>query len=105
MEANQALLTRLLNGTVDVKLSDTNYFHGILIGYDKHLNIVLKDCDEIQIIDGQTYQEHRGLMIIRGINVKLVHADQLPPPPIQNKKSTLIQTGVGTVKPFTRGYD
>lgn len=105
MEANQALLTRLLNGRVDVKLSDTRYFHGLLIGYDKHLNIVLKDCDEVQIIDGKTISEHLGLMVIRGINVKIVGADQLPPPPIQHKHSTLIQRGIGTVKPFTRGYD
>lgn len=105
METNQALLTRLLNGMVDVKLSDTIHFRGMLIGYDKHLNIVLKDCDEIQNIDGKTFSEHRGLMVIRGINVKIVGADQLPPLPIQNKHSSLIQRGIGTVKPFTRGYD
>ena len=104
MEINQALLTRLLNGTVDVFLSETRYFHGVLIGYDKHLNIVLKDCSEIEISDGQRISKPRGLLVIRGINVKVVGADQLPPPPIVNKGSSIIQYGIGTVKPFTRGY-
>lgn len=104
MKGNQAL-TSLLNCVVDVILSDTVYFHGTLIGYDKHLNLVIRNCDEIRIVDGQTQSEHHGLIIMRGSFVKVAASQQTPPDRPKPQGLSRFETGVGTVKPFSRGYD
>lgn len=104
MENKTFRLKRLINAEVIVKINETRSFRGILIGVDKHLNIVLNNCQEIMLIDGNSQCQSLGLMVIRGINVQDVTAISLPPAQLQDSCKSMFHFGVGEVKQFGRSY-
>ena len=59
-------LNNALNNRVIVELKGKREYRGVLDGYDLHMNLVLKDAQEI--IDGETKREV-PLTILRGDNV------------------------------------
>ena len=100
MDYGAAKLKQLLQATVVVRLSEVRMFEGVLIGYDKHLNVVLKECWECRIIDGQLRKEPRGLIVLRGINVETIESVYIPP--TRSSGANFFQTGVGSTAPFQR---
>lgn len=58
---NQAITKRVI-----VMLKAGREYHGILDGYDKHLNLVLKNAEEFQ---NQELKRKLPLTIVRGDNV------------------------------------
>ena len=78
METGAGKLKQLLGARVVVSLNEARSFRGQMIGYDKHLNVVLKECEECRIIDGQMRTEPRGLVVLRGVNVETIGADRAP---------------------------
>jgi small nuclear ribonucleoprotein (snRNP)-like protein len=102
MEGDPARLVRFLNERVEVQLSEVRGFRGVLVGFDKHLNIVLKEAEEMRVIDGESRFEARGLIILRGIHIQSVGANVDPQPTARIGQSAW-QAGIGTVNPFARG--
>lgn len=97
METGAARLKQLLGARVVVSLSEVRMFRGQMIGYDKHLNVVLRESEECRLIDGQLRSEPRGLIVIRGINVSTIGADSIPI--TSQHTGSLWQTGIGTAEP------
>lgn len=96
-------LAKFLNHRVHVAVSNTRYFHGQLLGFDSHSNLILKDCEEFRTCKkrraGKVKEQRRnlGLMILRGETVK--HIDVVGPPPPSGTRlgatmtSTVVQPG------------
>lgn len=104
METQVKNLQRLINGLVTVTTISGRLFQGILMNYDEHMNLVLRQVEE-KFLEGQTGEPNRlGLMVMRGCNVSTVEAAQLPEIQIRELKSNKLQVGVGTVKAYGRGY-
>ncbi|CRH03989.1 small nuclear ribonucleoprotein-associated protein B, putative [Plasmodium relictum] len=88
-----------LHYRVRVTVSDTRYFVGTFLSYDRHMNIVLVDAEEFRKIKDQEtgFKEIKrvvGLILIRGENIVSFTAEQGP----INKKSinTVINKGIAT---------
>ncbi|SPJ12545.1 small nuclear ribonucleoprotein-associated protein B, putative [Plasmodium sp. DRC-Itaito] len=84
---------------VRVTVSDTRYFVGTFLSYDRHMNIVLVDAEEFRKVKSQnnSLKEIKrvvGLILIRGENIVSFTAEQAP----INKKSmgTVINKGIAT---------
>lgn len=104
MESQVRNLQRLLNGLVTVTTVEGLSFQGILMNYDEHMNLVLRQVKEIPQDNQQREPKRIGLMVMRGCNVSTVEAVQLPEITVQQFKSNKLQIGVGTVKPYGRGF-
>ena len=63
------LLHSSLESQVLVTLKDGKEFRGTLKGYDIHMNVVLKNADEL--VEGKAVRR-LGMVIIRGDNVVVV---------------------------------
>jgi small nuclear ribonucleoprotein len=59
------VLNQAINNPVIVELRGRREYHGILDGYDPHMNVVLKNAE---FIDGETVRRY-DKVIIRGDNV------------------------------------
>ena len=67
MEKPLQILHASLNNRVMVELRSGRAYHGMLDGYDiPHMNIVLKNADEI--IQGESTTKHNQI-IVRGDNI------------------------------------
>lgn len=60
------VLNQAVNRNVIVELKGRREYRGILDGYDPHMNIVLKNAEEL--IGGESVRK-LGLAIVRGDNV------------------------------------
>jgi small nuclear ribonucleoprotein (snRNP)-like protein len=98
MENDPARLVRLLQQGVEVQVSSTRMFRGVLLGFDKYLNVVLSECEECRFVGDEVLSQPRGLIILRGINVQSVAANTLAPPPSRAGRSVW-QRNIGTVSP------
>ncbi len=61
-----SVLSQAVSGRVIVELRAGREFRGVLDGFDIHMNLVLKDAEEI--IDGETIRRSETT-IVRGDNV------------------------------------
>ena len=61
-------LRNSINTPVIVKIKGGKLIRGILVGYDEHLNLFLKEAEHIQAEDNEAL----GSIIIRGDNVILI---------------------------------
>ena len=59
-------LNRILNSRVIVELRSNREYRGILNGYDSHMNLVLKNVEELQ--DGEVTRKIEST-IVRGDNI------------------------------------
>ena len=66
MERPLNVLNRTISKRVIVELRSKREYRGILDGYDPHMNLVLKNVEEVQ--DGEVIRKMR-LAIVRGDNV------------------------------------
>ena len=72
-EMIEQVLERSIGKTVLIKLRGGRTLRGLLEGYDQHVNLVLKDAEEISNPE-QTKQI--GTIVLRGDNVIMIS----PPP-------------------------
>lgn len=61
-----SVLQSATNKNVIVELKGRREYRGVLDGYDPHMNVVLKNAEEI--VDGTSVRRH-GTVIVRGDNV------------------------------------
>jgi len=83
-------MLQYVNWRMRVTISDTRTLLGTFMAFDKHMNIVLGDCEEYRKIKskkGEDKEEKRtlGLVLLRGENVISLSAEA-PPLPKAGKK-------------------
>lgn len=91
MTSKQTRLQTWLNYRVRVTITDLRIFVGTFMAFDRHMNLVLADCEEfrrVKVGKGAEAQEKEvkrmiGMMILRGDNVLSLTAEA--PPPSDNK--------------------
>ncbi|KAH7647039.1 hypothetical protein FG379_002730 [Cryptosporidium bovis] len=82
-------MQKYINYRVRVTIQDDRVMVGELMAYDKHLNIVLSDCQEYRQIkkgeDSKELKRSLGLIMLRGENIVTLVAES-PPKNQQNKQ-------------------
>jgi hypothetical protein len=73
-------------------------FLDVLLGFDKHLNSVLKECEECRFRRDDVLLQPRGLIVLHWINVQRIAANTLAAPPGRDCRS-LWQRNISTVSP------
>ena len=68
------VLEATLDGTVTVHLKDGRAFHGVLAGYDQHMNVVLEPGDVVEEHGDLDASAVQDTTIIRGDNVVTITA-------------------------------
>jgi small nuclear ribonucleoprotein B and B' len=92
-----------------VTIADSRSLVGTLLAFDKHMNIVLGDCEEHRIMrakKGQEQKEHKrllGLVLLRGENVVSVSVEAPPAPKARAQLARDKAAGPGVGKPAGRG--
>lgn len=97
---------QLLNSRVKVTLQDSRVFIGQLLAHDKHLNIVLADCEEFRLLKrgnktGESERRTLGMIVLRGEEVVSISQETGAPPrggnkariPVAASTTTSTQTG------------
>lgn len=97
-------MLQYVNWRMRVTISDTRTLLGTFMAFDKHMNIVLGDCEEYRKIKskkGEEKEEKRtlGLVLLRGENVISLSAEA-PPLPKAGRKAT---AGPGVGRATGRG--
>ncbi|GAA6012719.1 hypothetical protein JCM10207_005336 [Rhodosporidiobolus poonsookiae] len=107
-------LTTIINYRVRVILNDSRALVGQLLAFDKHMNLVLAECDEFRRVkrkgsagakaDEEDEEDEMkrtlGLVILRGETIVTLSVEG--PPPVQDDKLTLAP-GPGVGAPAGRG--
>eukprot|EP01025_Chloroclados_australasicus_P048633 TRINITY_DN5518_c0_g1_i2.p2 TRINITY_DN5518_c0_g1~~TRINITY_DN5518_c0_g1_i2.p2 ORF type:complete len:254 (-),score=42.89 TRINITY_DN5518_c0_g1_i2:1106-1867(-) len=93
-----------------VTLSDNRQMVGKFMAFDRHMNLVLGDCEEFRKVGGRKDQPEReerrvlGLVLVRGEEVISITLEG-PPPPEETRplRSQMAAAGPGSGKPMGRG--
>ncbi|KAJ2734666.1 Small nuclear ribonucleoprotein-associated protein B [Coemansia sp. BCRC 34962] len=104
----------LLNYRLRLTLADTRVMTGRMLAFDKHMNLVLSECEEFRTIKAKaqnakskTQQIKRtlGLVILRGESVISISIDGPPPAPTSSLHPTAstLAAGPGIGRPAGRG--
>lgn len=87
LQSSRSKLTQFLNWRMRVTLSDTRSLVGTFYTFDRHMNLVLADCDEYRKVKnkatgGEEKEMKRtlGLVILRGENVISITVEAPPAP-------------------------
>ncbi|OZJ04528.1 hypothetical protein BZG36_03985 [Bifiguratus adelaidae] len=106
-------MLNLINYRLRITLADSRILTGQMLAFDKHMNLVLADCEEFRKIKpkagskGDAGEEKRtlGLVILRGETVVSLSVDGPPPPSIDDSKMRGAQLpgGPGIGRPAGRG--
>jgi len=100
-------MMQFVNWRMRVTISDTRTLVGTLLAFDKHLNIVLGDCEEYRTTKAKKAtgekEEKRalGLVLLRGETVVSLSAEAPPPPKPRAKAGG--RGGPGTGQAAGRG--
>ncbi|KAJ1678104.1 Small nuclear ribonucleoprotein-associated protein B [Spiromyces aspiralis] len=108
----------LLNYRLRLTLSDSRVLVGQMLAFDKHMNLVLSDCQEfrqlknkrVKTTAGTSASEFKrtlGLVVLRGENIVSISVDGPPPASVseqqQRAKAAQMQQGPGLGRPAGRG--
>ncbi|ORX72203.1 Sm-like ribonucleo protein [Linderina pennispora] len=100
--AKNSRMMSLLNYRLRLTLADTRVMTGQMLAFDKHMNLVLGDCEEFRTVKsksskGKTQQIKRtlGLVILRGESVISISVDGAPPRTDALKTRAAMATGPG----------
>lgn len=94
-------MLQYVNWRMRIQISETRTLLGTFMAYDKHMNLVLGDCEEFRKIRGKdkegTREEKRmlGLVLLRGENVISLCADAPPPPAPRAQLAAGVAPGAG----------
>ena len=96
-----------LNYRVRVTLHDTRVMVGTFMAFDRHMNVVLADCEEFRTIKPRSEENEReikrmlGLVLLRGENIISIFPEA---PPVRDKKHLEAKAGgPGRSVPISRG--
>jgi small nuclear ribonucleoprotein B and B' len=100
-----------LNYRLRITTLDGRTLVGQMLAFDKHMNVVLADCEEFrkikQKVKGQQEREEKrvlGLVILRGETVVSLSVESPPPASEESKsKSATMMAGPGMGRPAGRG--
>lgn len=98
-------MANIVNYRLRITLSDSRILTGQMLAFDKHMNLVLADCEEFRKInkkskdnspDNLEQKRTLGLVILRGETIVSMSIDGPPPPADSIKARGLgISAGVG----------
>ncbi|CAO3687860.1 unnamed protein product [Rhizopus stolonifer] len=113
-KSSSSKMANLVNYRLRVTLSDSRVLTGHMLAFDKHMNLVLADCEEFRKIKSkakssspieQEMKRTLGLIILRGETIISISTDGPPPPSAGDARargaSLLAGTGIG--RPMGRG--
>ncbi|KAG0040454.1 hypothetical protein BGZ82_002538 [Podila clonocystis] len=101
-------MMNLINFRLRITLSDSRVLTGQMLAFDKHMNLVLADCEEFRKVKakssakaptGATEREEKrtlGLVILRGETIVSMSVDGPPPPSAEDQKARISQLSAGT---------
>jgi len=104
----------LINWRMKITINDGRSFVGKMLAFDRHMNLVLADCEEFRRVrpkkkPGETetpaMQEMKrtlGLVILRGETVVSLSVEG-PPPVVDEDKKSALPVGPGRGMPAGRG--
>ncbi|KIJ55389.1 hypothetical protein M422DRAFT_23986 [Sphaerobolus stellatus SS14] len=113
-KAKGGRMLSLINWRLKVTLNDGRHLTGQMLAFDKHMNLVLADCEEFRRVKpkkkaGETetapLQEMKrtlGLVILRGETVVSLSVEG-PPPVVDEDKKNAMLPGPGRGLPAGRG--
>ncbi|ORY37419.1 Sm-like ribonucleo protein [Rhizoclosmatium globosum] len=107
MSNKNSRILSLINHRLRITINDGRTLVGYMLAFDKHMNLVLSDCEEFRKLKGSTKEEKRtlGLVVLRGETVVSMSVESGPAPSLENKPSaagaSLAGPGVG--RPAGRG--
>ncbi|ORY91951.1 hypothetical protein BCR43DRAFT_527265 [Syncephalastrum racemosum] len=109
-------MTNILNYRLRITLSDSRVLTGQMLAFDKHMNLVLADCEEFRKIkpkgkkaksDDEELEQKRtlGLVILRGETIVSMSIDGPPPPTTHESRARGpgLMPGPGMGRPVGRG--
>ncbi|KAK9314194.1 hypothetical protein V1522DRAFT_407851 [Lipomyces starkeyi] len=120
MASKRAKLADLVNYRMRAILEDGRQFTGQMLAFDKHMNVVLADCEEFRLTRrnanarkqgtksdvsaAEAVEEKRtlGLVILRGENIVSVSVEA-PPPSEDTSRLGVIPPGAGVARAVGRG--
>ena len=93
-------MLQYVNWRMRIQISETRTLLGTFMAYDKHMNLVLGDCEEYRKIRGKKEGEKDekrmlGLVLLRGENVVSLSAETPPPPKPRAQLAAGAAPGVG----------
>lgn len=93
-------MLQYINWRMRIQISETRTLLGTFMAYDKHMNLVLGDCEEYRKIRGKKEGEREekrmlGLVLLRGENVISLSAETPPPPKPRAQLAAGAAPGVG----------
>ncbi|KAJ8653833.1 hypothetical protein O0I10_010514 [Lichtheimia ornata] len=114
MSSKGSKMTNIINYRLRITLSDSRTLTGQMLAFDKHMNLVLADCEEFRKIkpkgkkaDQEELEQKRtlGLVILRGETIVSISIDGPPPPQAQESKlrGPAMAAGMGIGRPAGRG--
>ena len=98
-----------INYRMKVTLQDSRCLVGTFLAFDKHMNLVLGDCEEFRsirsrrssaVVEEKVEKRLLGLVLLRGENVVSLTIEG-PPPPEDNQN--IVMGGPGIARPAGRG--
>ncbi|KAI8369548.1 uncharacterized protein BYT42DRAFT_114205 [Radiomyces spectabilis] len=113
--SKNAKMTNIINYRLRVTLSDSRVLTGQMLAFDKHMNLVLADCEEFRKVkpkgktaEGTAPLEQKrtlGLVILRGETIVSMSVDGPPPPSVDESRSrgAGLMAGPGMGRPAGRG--
>ena len=89
VNAKRSKLEQLIGHKVELHLDDHRRLIGQLLAYDKHMNLVIEDCEEIR----KTQKRPLGLLVLKGEHVQSVQSIA-PPAAVRTKRTALNVSGI-----------
>ncbi|KAG2206669.1 hypothetical protein INT46_000213 [Mucor plumbeus] len=114
MSSRSSKMSNIVNYRLRITLSDSRILTGQMLAFDKHMNLVLADCEEFRKINknakdnsAANLEQKRtlGLVILRGETIVSMSIDGPPPPTTDDIRSRGpgLMAGPGMGRPMGRG--
>lgn len=102
-------MLQFVNWRMRVTIADNRTLLGTFMAFDRHMNIVLGDCEEYRKVRGKKVSEEKeekrslGLVLLRGENVISLQAESPPPPKPRAQAVAAGRAGPGVGRAAGRG--